>query len=170
MPARMNFTGNLVRDPELRFTTSGRAVCNFTVAVNDRVYNSETQEWGDAGDPTFIDVVAWNRLGEHVAESLTKGAKAIVVGDLKQRTYTTDDGQKRTRFEVKAAAVGPDLSVAPAVVQLANGGSGTSRTAPPVDARRTARSAPTAPYDEYSDDSFGPSDTHTGVPNDPMVI
>jgi single-strand DNA-binding protein len=91
--------GNLTADPELKFINSGVPVSNFTVAVND----AKDQP------PSFIDVVAWRDLGEHVVNSLTKGTRVLVVGRLQQRTWQDKEGNKRSRIEVVAESIGPDL-------------------------------------------------------------
>lgn len=93
-------TGNLTADPQLRFTANGTAVINFRVATSQRVKNKDTGEWTD-GDSCFIDVVSW-RDAEQLAETLTKGATVMVDGQLKQRTFETKEGEKRTAYEVNA--------------------------------------------------------------------
>jgi len=106
--------GNLTRDPELKFTSSGLAMGTFGLAVNNRK-RDEAGNWVD-GDPSFYDVVCWRNLAENVAESLTKGATVIVVGKLRQRSWETDDGSKRSKIEVNADHVGPALNYATAQV------------------------------------------------------
>jgi single-strand DNA-binding protein len=96
--------GNLVRDPELRFTNSGKGVVNFTVACNDRKKN-EAGEWVD-GDTTYLDAVSWF-AAEQIADELKKGQRVIVTGSLKQRNYETKDGEKRTAYEINADSVAP---------------------------------------------------------------
>jgi single-strand DNA-binding protein len=105
--------GNLTRDPELRYTTGGRAVANFGLAVNRRwQVNGEWQE-----QTSFFNVVAWAELGENVAASLTKGARALVTGRLEQRSYETNEGEKRSTVEIIADEIGPSLRWATAVVE-----------------------------------------------------
>lgn len=110
--------GNLVRDPELRFSASGIAVANFTVASTPRTFNKQTNQWED-GEALFLTVNVWRQAAENVAESLSKGMRVIVTGRLKQRSYETREGEKRSVFEVEADEVGPSLSFAKADVQRA---------------------------------------------------
>ena len=101
--------GNITRDPELRFTTGGRAVANFGIAVNRRYQvNNEWQE-----QTSFFDVVAWAQLGENAAASLSKGARVIVNGRLEQRSWETQDGEKRSKVEIIADEIGPSLRARP---------------------------------------------------------
>lgn len=106
--------GNLTRDPELRFTASGIAVANFSVAVNRRWQNKATNEWEEQA--SFFDVTVWEQLAENVAESCTKGARVIVTGRLEQRSWETEQGDKRTKVEIVADEVGPSLRWATAIV------------------------------------------------------
>lgn len=102
-------TGNLTNDPELRFTTGGTSVVNFTVASTDRVYDRSTGEWKD-GPTLFMNCFAWKNSGaENIAESLTKGAAVMVIGKLRQRSYTTKDGEKRSVIELEVEEIGPSL-------------------------------------------------------------
>jgi len=107
--------GNLVDDPELRFTPSGHAVANFTVASTPRNFDAKTQEWKD-GDTLYLRCSLWRQPAENVAESLTKGMRVILSGRLKQRSYETKEGEKRTVFEVEVDEVGPSLRYATAKV------------------------------------------------------
>ncbi len=106
--------GNLVGDPELRFTPSGAAVANFTVASTPRSFDKNSNEWKD-GETLFMRCSIWREAAENVAESLTKGARVIVSGRLKQRSYDKD-GEKRTVVEMEADEVGPSLKYASAKV------------------------------------------------------
>ncbi|HUV09722.1 MAG TPA: single-stranded DNA-binding protein [Acidimicrobiia bacterium] len=99
--------GNCTRDPELRFTPNGHAVANFGVAVNRRWQNRQTQEWEEA--TSFFDVTCWQQLAENVAESIQKGARVIVTGRLDQRSWETDNGDKRSKVEIIADDVAPSL-------------------------------------------------------------
>lgn len=104
--------GNLTRDPELKFTSNGRAVCSLGLAVNRRYQvNGEWQE-----QTSYINAVAWGQLGENVAASLEKGARIIVSGSIEQRSYDNKEGQKVNVVEIKADNIGPDLSYATATV------------------------------------------------------
>lgn len=113
-PSTVTIIGNLTRDPELRFTQSGRPVSSFSVAVNKRKRN-EAGEWEDAG-ADFFNVTAWGSLGENLANSLEKGTRVIVTGRLVQRQWETDQGDKRTAVEIVAEAAGPDMTWATAKV------------------------------------------------------
>jgi single-strand DNA-binding protein len=99
--------GNVTRDPELRYTASGRGVASFGLAVNRRWQNKTTNEWEE--QVSFINVVAWANLGENLAQSVEKGARVIVSGRLEQRSWETDDGEKRSVIEVVADEVGPSM-------------------------------------------------------------
>ena len=113
--------GNLVDDPELRFTPSGAAVAKFKVASTPRFLDKTTNEWKD-GDTLFLQCNIWRQAAENVAESLTKGMRVIVSGRLKQRSYETKEGEKRTVFEVEVDEVGPSLRNATAKVTKASRG------------------------------------------------
>ena len=114
-------TGNLVDDPILRFTPSGGAVANFTIASTPRAFDKTSNEWKD-GDTMFLNCSVWRQAAENVAESLTKGMRVIVQGRLKSRSYDDRDGNKRTVFEVDVEEIGPSLARATAVVTRATGG------------------------------------------------
>jgi len=103
----ISIVGNLTADPELRFTASGKAVASLRVAVSERMKDSDGT-WKD-GDATFWKVTVWDRLAEHVGDSLAKGQRVIAVGRVSSRTYETREGEKRTDYEITADAVGPDL-------------------------------------------------------------
>jgi single-strand DNA-binding protein len=104
----ITIVGNLTADPELRFTPSGAAVSNFTVASTPRQFDKQANEWKD-GEALFLRCSIWRQAAEHVAESLRKGDRVIVTGRLKQRSYETSEGEKRTVFEVDAEEIGPSL-------------------------------------------------------------
>lgn len=110
-------TGNLAGDPELRFTGSGAAVANITVAVTDRKRDA-AGNWVD-GDTSFLRGAAWRELGEHVAESLSSGDRVNVTGTLRQRSYKTNEGEDRTTWEATFETVAPDLRFATARVTKA---------------------------------------------------
>ncbi|MGI8817488.1 MAG: single-stranded DNA-binding protein [Pseudonocardia sp.] len=107
--------GNLTSDPELRFTPSGAAVANFTVASTPRTFDKQSGEWKD-GDALFMRCNIWRQAAENVAETLTRGARVIVSGRLKQRSYETREGEKRTVVELEVDEVGPSLKYATAKV------------------------------------------------------
>src|SRR5512133_1967816 len=117
--------GNLTADPELRFTPSGAAVANFTVASTPRMFDRQTNEWKD-GEALFLRCNIWRQAAENVAESLTRGTRVIVSGRLKQRSFETKEGEKRTVVEVEVDDVGPSLRNASAKVNRAtrNGSGG----------------------------------------------
>ncbi|KJX74481.1 single-stranded DNA-binding protein [Mycobacterium lepromatosis] len=126
--------GNLTADPELRFTSSGAAVVNFTVASTPRIYDRQSGEWKD-GEALFLRCNIWREAAENVAESLTRGARVIVTGRLKQRSFETREGEKRTVVEVEVDEIGPSLRYATAKVNKVSrsggGGFGSgSRQAP----------------------------------------
>ena len=131
--------GNLTNDPELRFTPSGAAVASFTVASSSRFLDKATNEWKDA-DPVYMRCSVWRQYAENVAETLTKGTRVIVSGRLKQRSYETREGEKRTVMEMEVDDVGPALRYATAKINRiaregggSNGGSSSGGGAPADD-------------------------------------
>lgn len=118
--------GNLVDDPELRFTPSGAAVANFRIASTPRTFDRQANEWKD-GDALFLSCSVWRQAAENVAESLQRGMRVVVQGRLKQRSYETREGEKRTVYELEVDEVGPSLKYATAKVtktQRSGGGFG----------------------------------------------
>jgi single-strand DNA-binding protein len=118
--------GNLTDDPELRFTPSGAAVAKFRIASTPRTLDRQSGEWKD-GEPLFLACNIWRDAAEHVAESLQRGARVIVQGRLRQRSYETREGEKRTVYELEVDEIGPSLRYATAKVQRmsrSGGGSG----------------------------------------------
>jgi single-strand DNA-binding protein len=117
--------GNLTDDPELRFTPSGAAVAKFRIASTPRTLDRQSGEWKD-GEPLFLACNIWRDAAEHVAESLQRGARVIVQGRLRQRSYETREGEKRTVYELEVDEIGPSLRYATAKVQRMNrsGGGG----------------------------------------------
>jgi len=118
--------GNITGDPELRFTPSGAAVANFTVASTPRAFDRQSNEWKD-GETLFMRCSVWRDAAENVAESLNRGTRVIVSGRLKSRSYETNEGEKRTVIEMEVDEVGPSLRYASAKVtktQRGNGGGG----------------------------------------------
>ena len=107
--------GNLTSDPELRFTPSGSAVANFTIASTPRTFDRQSNEWKD-GETLFLRAAVWREAAENVAESLTKGMRVIVSGRLKSRSYETKEGEKRTVIELEVDEIGPSLRYANAKV------------------------------------------------------
>ena len=115
--------GNLTADPELRFTPSGAAVATFTVASTPRTMDRQTNEWKD-GDALFLRCNIWRQAAENVAESLTRGARVVVQGRLRQRSFETREGEKRTVVELEVDEVGPSLKYATAKVNKVSRGGG----------------------------------------------
>ncbi|MBF6178608.1 Helix-destabilizing protein [Nocardia otitidiscaviarum] len=115
--------GNLTADPELRFTPAGAAVANFTVASTPRIFDRNTNEWKD-GEALFLRCNIWREAAENVAESLTRGSRVIVSGRLKQRSYETREGEKRTVVELEVDEVGPSLRYATAKINKTTRGGG----------------------------------------------
>jgi single-strand DNA-binding protein len=112
---QITITGNLVDDPELRFTPAGQPVAKFRIASTPRYLDKGTNEWKD-GDSLFLSCNVWRQAAENVAESLTRGMRVIVSGRLRQRSYETKEGEKRTVYEVEVDDVGPSLRNASAKV------------------------------------------------------
>jgi len=114
--------GNLTGDPELRFTPSGAAVASFTVASTPRTLDKATNEWKD-GEALFLRCSIWRQAAENVAESLTRGMRVVAQGRLKQRSYETREGEKRTVIELDVEEIGPSLKYASAKVNRTQRGS-----------------------------------------------
>lgn len=145
MAGETNITvvGNLVDDPELRFTSSGVAVANFRVASTPRMFDKNSNEWKD-GDSLFLSCSVWRQYAENVAETLSKGTRVIVTGRLKQRSYETNTGEKRTVFEVDVEEVGPALRSATAKLTKVSRNGGASYANANAGAMAAAGSAPAA--------------------------
>lgn len=141
--------GNLTDDPELRFTTSGAAVAKFRIASTPRTFDKASGEYRD-GEPLFLACSIWRQAAESVAESLSRGARVIVVGRLKQRSYETKEGEKRTVYEVEVDEIGPSLRYATAKVQKAqrSGGTGGGQRAGNDDPWSTATPAGGSGFDD----------------------
>ena len=125
---QITIAGNLVDDPELRFTPAGQPVAKFRIASTPRFRDNATGEWKD-GDSLFLTCNVWRQAAEHTAESLTRGMRVIVSGRLRQRSYETKEGEKRTVYEVEVDDVGPSLRNASAKVTRAarSGGNGNGQ-------------------------------------------
>ncbi|BBY55829.1 single-stranded DNA-binding protein [Mycobacterium koreense] len=136
----LTIVGNLTADPDLRFTPSGAAVANFTVASTPRIFDRQTGEWKD-GEALFMRCSIWREAAENVAETLTRGARVIVTGRLKQRSFETREGEKRTVIELDVDEIGPSLRYATAKVTKVSRGGGprgggaaaSSAGAPPAE-------------------------------------
>jgi single-strand DNA-binding protein len=129
---QLTLVGHLVDDPSLKFTPNGQAVANFRVASTPRFFDKQANEWKD-GDSLFLTVNVWRQQAEHVAESLQRGHRVVVVGRLKQRSYETREGEKRTVYEIEADDVAVSLKNATAKVEKAQrqqGGGGFGQSSP----------------------------------------
>jgi len=142
--------GNLTADPELRYTQNGLAVANFTIASTPRTLDRASNEWKD-GEALFLRVSVWREFAEHVAGSLTKGSRVIATGRLKQRSYETKEGEKRTSIELEVDEIGPSLRYATAqVTRAASSRDGAPRGGAPVAEEPWAASAPAASNDVWN--------------------
>ena len=117
--------GNLTADPELRYTQSGLAVANFTIASTPRSFDRASNDWKD-GEALFMRASVWREFAEHVASSLTKGSRVVAQGRLKQRSYETKEGEKRTAIELEVDEIGPSLRYATAQVTRSASGAGAA--------------------------------------------
>ena len=163
----ITLVGNLVDDPELRFTPSGAAVAKFRMASTPRYLDKATNEWKD-GESLFLTCNVWRQAAENVAESLQRGMRVIVQGRLKQRSYETKEGEKRTVYEVEVDEVGPSLRSATATVnktQRGGGGGGFGGTA--VDNDPWASAAPAAPASAGSGGGGGGGWNAPGASDEP---
>jgi single-strand DNA-binding protein len=113
--------GNLTADPELRYTQNGVAVANFTIASTPRLFDRASGEWKD-GEALFMRASVWREFAEHVASSLTKGSRVVATGRLRQRSYETKEGEKRTSIELEVDEIGPSLRYATAQIQRQSSG------------------------------------------------
>lgn len=147
MDNTVTVVGNVTRDPELRFTPSGQGVASFGVAVSRRWQNRQTNEWEE--QTSFFDVVAWGSLGENVSESVTKGTRVVVTGRLEQRSWDTQEGEKRSKVEIVADDVAPSLRWATATVSKTErrDGNYSAPTGQPAKPK-------TAPKHDYTEDPF----------------
>jgi single-strand DNA-binding protein len=142
--------GNLTSDPELRYTQNGLAVANFTIASTPRSFDRASNDWKD-GDALFLRASVWREFAEHVAGSLTKGSRVIATGRLKQRSYETKEGEKRTSIELEVDEIGPSLRYATAQITRTSssregggggGAGGGGRGGAPIADEPWASSAP----------------------------
>ncbi|MEW2503049.1 single-stranded DNA-binding protein [Amycolatopsis sp. NPDC047767] len=140
----VTIVGNLTSDPELRFTPSGAAVANFTVASTPRTFDRATGEWKD-GEALFLRCSLWRQPAENAAESLTRGARVIVQGRLTQRSYDTKEGERRTVVELQVDEIGPSLRYATAKVNRANRSGPPSGDSPESSGSSDSPWSPVAP-------------------------
>jgi single-strand DNA-binding protein len=144
--------GNLTADPEMRYTQNGVAVANFTIASTPRTFDRASNEWKD-GEALFLRASVWREFAEHVASSLTKGSRVVATGRLRQRSFETKEGEKRTSIELEVDEIGPSLRYATAAVTRApstgpGAAAGNGEWSPPVggnDWAPTASPAATGP-------------------------
>jgi single-strand DNA-binding protein len=142
--------GNLTADPELRYTQNGLAVANFTIASTPRTFDRQANDWKD-GEALFLRASVWREFAEHVAGSLTKGSRVIATGRLRQRSYETKEGEKRTAIELEVDEIGPSLRYATAQVTRTSGGAGGGRGQVSQASEPWAASAPaTSSSDPWS--------------------
>ncbi|MGO9910539.1 MAG: single-stranded DNA-binding protein [Acidimicrobiales bacterium] len=151
--------GNITREVELRFTPSGQSTASFGLAVNRRWQNRQTQEWEEA--TSFFDVVCWRELAENASASLHKGTRVIVTGRLEQRSWETQEGEKRSKVEIVADEIGPSLRWASAQVEKnERRGPGDAQSAPRQNAAPAAASRPAGQpeqetsYASYDEEPF----------------
>ena len=152
----VTIVGNVTRDPEVRYTAGGQANATFGVAVNRRWMNRQTNEWEER--VSFFNVVCWREMAENVAESIGKGARVVVTGRLEQRSWETENGEKRSVVEVVADEVAPSLRWATAVVnkndrRSADGGSGGGGGGGRAPAPQP-QPAGASTYDEFGEEPF----------------
>lgn len=158
--------GNLTADPELRYTASGLAVANFTIASTPSVFDRASNEWKD-GEALFLRASVWRDFAENVASSLTKGMRVVATGKLKQRNYETKEGEKRTAIELEVDEIGPSLRYATVSVTKTSGGSRSNSgdswgqvSAPQQNGWGQQASAPAAdPWGEVSGSASYPDET-----------
>jgi len=154
----VSITGNLTRDPELRFTPSGQATASFGVAVNRRWQNRQTQDWEEA--TSYFDVVCWGQLAENTAQSLGKGSRVVVTGRLDQRSWENQEGERRSKIEITADEVAPSLRWATMTITkndrrtpdssaVGAGSNGGAASVPP----RAPAAEPTGTY-QYEEEPF----------------
>jgi single-strand DNA-binding protein len=147
----ITLVGNVTRDPELRFTPTGQATASFGLAVNRRWQNRQTQEWEEA--VSFFDVVCWREMAENASESLAKGSRVIVTGRLEQRSWETQEGDKRSKVEVVADEIGPSLRWATAEVKR-NDRKGPGEGAGPASGGGSTRPVANEAPDGYDEEPF----------------
>jgi single-strand DNA-binding protein len=148
----VTIVGNITRDPEARFTSTGRQTTTFGVAVNRSWRNQQTQEWEER--TSFFNVVTWAQLAENVSSSLQKGMRVVVTGRLEHRSWETEQGDKRSVVEIVAEEVGPSLRFATADVHKVERSGPSDRGPAPPSAPQTTPSGAGGNYDEYGEEPF----------------
>ncbi|MFC4224412.1 single-stranded DNA-binding protein [Lysinibacter cavernae] len=156
--------GNLTADPELRFTQSGVALASFTIASTPRTFDRQSNEWKD-GEALFLRASVWREFAEHVASSLTKGSRVIATGRLKQRSYETKEGEKRTSMEIDVDEIGPSLRYATAQITRAQsrGGAVGPGAGAPASQGQSAPSEPWAAAPASNDGWANPGASFDGA-------
>lgn len=158
--ATITIVGNLTDAPELRYTQSGHAVANFTIASTPKTFDKASNEWKD-GEALFLRASCWREFAEHVAGSLAKGSRVVATGKLKSRSYETQSGEKRTSMELDVDEIGPSLRYATAVVTRSSGsersqaGAGGTNTAPGDSYTPTSEWGATGGAQSYTDSTAG---------------
>ena len=155
----ITLVGNVTRDPELRFTPSGQAKVTLGIAVNRRWQNRQTNEWEE--QTSFLNVVCWREMAENVAESIGKGTRVVVTGRLEQRSWETEQGEKRSVVEIVADEIAPSLRWATATVNKndrrggdGGGGGRAPSPAPASSGASSGTSSGTSSYDDYGEEPF----------------
>lgn len=150
----VTIVGNVTRDPEIRYTAGGQANANFGVAVNRRWMNRQTNEWEER--TSFFNVVAWREMAENIAESIGKGTRVVVTGRLEQRSWETENGEKRSVVEIVADEVAPSLRFATATITRNERREGFGGGAPagPGGGGRPSGGPPPASYDDFGEEPF----------------
>jgi single-strand DNA-binding protein len=148
----VSIVGNLTRDPELRFTPSGQATATFGVAVNRRWQNRQTNEWEEA--TSFFDVVCWAQLAENAAQSLTKGSRVLVSGRLDQRSWETQEHERRSKIEITADEVAPSLRYATAAITRNERRTPETAGAPAHSGARPVTNEPAGGEHYYDEEPF----------------
>jgi len=154
----VTLVGNVTRDPELRYTPSGQAVATFGLAVNRRWQNRQTQDWEE--QVSFFDIKCWAQMAENVGESVQKGTRVLVTGRLEQRSWETDNGDKRSKVEVVADEIAPSLRWATAEVtknersEGSGGGYGGRSSGGGGGGSASSRPVPNEPPAEYGEEPF----------------
>ena len=159
--------GNLVDDPELRFTPSGAAVANFRIASTPRNFDRQTNEWVD-GEGLFLSCAVWRQAAENVAESLVRGSRVIVSGRLKARSYETREGEKRTVFEIDVDEIGPALRYATAKVSRTSSGGGGGGGAARQPSNAGSGSSSSSGGGGFGDDPWASGNSGGGGGNRPQ--
>ncbi|HSS68150.1 MAG TPA: single-stranded DNA-binding protein [Nocardioidaceae bacterium] len=165
----ITIVGNLVDDPDLRFTPSGAAVANFRIASTPRTFDRQANEWKD-GETLFLSCAVWRQAAENVAESLQRGMRVIVQGRLKSRSYETREGEKRTVFEIDVDEVGPSLRSATAkVTRASRSGGGEGQSGSYSGGGQSGGGQPAGGSDPWASGGSSPQPSGAGQSSDPWA-